>query len=47
VLKEYKKNLAFNTPRYVTKHRWRVVKEFSQHGFGVVAPKDLEVWLKL
>ncbi len=46
MLKDNKKNLAFNTPRYVTKHRWRVIKDTSQHGFGVVEPEVLEAWTK-
>jgi hypothetical protein len=46
MLKTHKKNLAFNTPRYVTKHRWRVIKEYSQHGVGVVDPQILEAWTK-
>jgi SRSO17 transposase len=47
MLKGNKKNLVFNTPRYVTKCRWRIIKDYSQRGFGVVAPEELEVWLKL
>jgi hypothetical protein len=48
VLKEHKKNLVFNMPPscFVSKARYRILKEFSQHGFGVVAPKELEAWLK-